>query len=80
MISALTKIIAKFDETNNEASTNFQDKIKTISEQFQISIYHLTMIYASLFKLYKSALRVTSFKQEVLRLNSLNCNTFINSV
>ncbi len=64
---ALSKLVTK--QSNNESlvtSLEFGERISALADQFQISSYHLTMIYASLFKLHRSALRMSSLKQEVL--------------
>jgi hypothetical protein len=52
--------------SSNELASNFHNKIKLLADQFQIPVFYLTMTYACLYKLYRSALRMTSLKQEVL--------------
>lgn len=54
--------------SSNELASNFNNKIKLLADQFQIPVFYLTMTYACLYKLYRSALRMTSLKQEVLTI------------
>lgn len=68
LLKTLSKLVTK--QSNNESlvtSLEFEERISALADQFQISSYHLTMIYASLFKLHRSALRMSSLKQEILK-------------
>ena len=52
------------DDSLVQSKENFE-KFKIISEQNNLSIYHVTLMYASLFKLFRLAMRLSSLKQEV---------------
>lgn len=52
------------ETSNNE----FGDKIRELSDHYQISIYHLTKIHTCLMNLYRSAMHNFSNKQEVRKV------------
>ena len=71
MVELTKKEDSKFN--NNQ----FAQKIANLSIEYELSIFNLTNIYASLLKLYNLALRSSLFKQEVYKNSYNNCKVNI---
>ena len=62
------------DDSQIQSKDHF-DKLNTIGEQNGIPMYHVTLMYASLLKLFRSAMRLSSLKQEVITYSLYFCQT-----